>query len=154
MIPQKRFGPPLILAGLTASAIETLQKEDMLLGASKTQARKVKRWCDEAIQSVDTKCVTDATVRKIDRASKEFIRCFAKHFTADKLFAWEFVVARLYACNYLLNYLVCRHSLGSKWKYLDQTGYTFLKMIWEEVCEYEDKFQAVADDFFREVICS
>ena len=153
MIPQKKFGTPLVLAGLTASAIETLQKQDMLLGASKSQARKVKRWCDESIQSVDAVCITDTTVRRINRASKEFIRCFTKHFSADKLFTWEFVVARLYVCNYVLNYLLYKNSLGQKWRYLEQTGFTFIVMIWDEVSHLEEEFQAVADDFFKGVVC-
>lgn len=147
----KPVGQAVCAAAILGAALDTLKDSDALTTTGRKQAEKAHRWFRDAVFSSLNGHLPDVTRRKTMAHAPAAAR-LADKIMPDAITYAPFITARILAAWTFIEHQ-CVHNrelFGREWRYLLQTTWTFLVMIWPDVEQEEARISRFADEMFME----
>lgn len=149
----KELAQAVCAAAMLGASVTVLMDPGVLSPPARAQAKRVQRWFTEAVADALPNGIPPAMARKVYTHNEAIIRAGKKHMP-EAIFSAPYVVARIQAAWYFVEYQFRKGHLGKSraWRFLEQTTYTLLCMLIEDLDEYEERMTAVAEDMFVEFL--
>lgn len=148
---KKEVGQAVCAAALLGAALDVLRESDALTAPGRRQAEKAHRWFRDAVYAAVPDGLPDVTVKKTMRHAHAAAR-LADKIMPDAVTYAPFIVARVLGAWTFIEHQVVHHGelFGREWRYLLQTTWTFLVMIWPDIEQEEARIGRFADEMFVE----
>lgn len=148
---QKVVGQAVGAAAMLDAAMAALVEAGALSAAGKKQAARVHRWFGDAACAVMPQGIPAPTLRKTMRHAESAMRIADVVMPDARTFA-PFIVARIEAAWVFIEHQMVHHRelFGREWRYLLQTAWTFLVMVWPEVAAEEKRIGQFSEAMFLE----
>lgn len=157
----KTIGTAIGVVALLKTAAEAFADPSVSTYALRRQAGRVMRACDNAIASAPSGMVTinrdggmqlrDSLHRSTAKIAKSFVRIAGNNLARRQMYCPVFVGARVMACHYAINTMIYRHNMPRPWRMVEQTSWTMLKMLIEDLESDEEVMWKIAGAFEMEV---
>ena len=149
----KPVGQAVCAAGILGAALDTLKESKALTASGRKQAAKAHKWFRSAVYSALHEDLPESTRKKTIRHAHAAAR-LADKIMPDAITYAPFITARILAAWTFIEHQ-CVHHRGSfcrEWRYLLQTTWTFLAMIWPAVEADHDRIARFANEMFVEFL--